>query len=203
MLGPKRAFKLVSEVRVARLIMNPTRRRILALLSDRPMTGAELARALEVAPSTVSAHLNLLRRNRIVKIARVVREAHGIPQKYFDVNAVYIHNDFDEMPPATRASHVCIYREQLRGVFSALQVLTGVKRVIEPAAIEELARNISSAITRIIQGYSDRKTDDNRDTLIVDVFAEALVEVMTKGECESALLLREVFSELKPTAVRP
>lgn len=199
-MKPKRAFKLVSKVQVAKLLMDPTRSRILSLLSERPMIGAELARTLEVAPSTVSSHLNLLRRNRVVKIARIVREPHGIPQKYFDVNAVWFLGAFDGMTPSIRAAQVSVHRERLRGVFSALQVMTGVKCVVESAVVEDLARNMSSLVTEIVQGYSDKKTTDNADTLIVNVFAEALVKVITKGESESAHLLRKAFSELKPAA---
>lgn len=51
---------------VFRAIADPTRRRIIELLADRPRTAGELSNAFESCQSTVSEHLGVLRRSQLV-----------------------------------------------------------------------------------------------------------------------------------------
>lgn len=49
-----------------RAIADPTRRKIIELLSERPRTAGELAKSFTVCQSTVSEHLGILRRAGLV-----------------------------------------------------------------------------------------------------------------------------------------
>jgi DNA-binding transcriptional ArsR family regulator len=57
---------------VFRALSDPTRRRVLELLKQRPMTAGELAAEFEVSKPTMSAHFAVLREANLV-----VSEKHG------------------------------------------------------------------------------------------------------------------------------
>ena len=46
---------------VFKALANPTRRKVLQLLRERPMTAGELAAAFQVSKPTMSAHFSVLR----------------------------------------------------------------------------------------------------------------------------------------------
>jgi DNA-binding transcriptional ArsR family regulator len=56
--------------RVYRALADPTRRRILALLRDRPMTAGELAGQFDLAWPTMSGHFAVLREANLVQADR-------------------------------------------------------------------------------------------------------------------------------------
>jgi ArsR family transcriptional regulator, arsenate/arsenite/antimonite-responsive transcriptional repressor len=56
--------------RVYRALADPTRRRILALLRDRPMTAGELASQFDLAWPTMSGHFAVLREANLVQADR-------------------------------------------------------------------------------------------------------------------------------------
>ena len=55
-----------SSADVFRAISDPTRRRIVELLAEHPRTAGEIAGAFETCHSTVSEHLGILRRAKLV-----------------------------------------------------------------------------------------------------------------------------------------
>lgn len=57
--------------RVYRALADPTRRRILALLRERPMTAGELAGQFELSWPTMSGHFAVLREADLVQADRV------------------------------------------------------------------------------------------------------------------------------------
>ena len=56
--------------RVYRALADPTRRRILVLLRERPMTAGELAGQFELSWPTMSGHFNVLREANLVQADR-------------------------------------------------------------------------------------------------------------------------------------
>lgn len=61
---------------VFRAIADPTRRRVLDLLRVRPRSASELRGRIRKAPSTVSAHLRVLRSTGLIAQRRVGRSRH-------------------------------------------------------------------------------------------------------------------------------
>ena len=61
---------------------NVTRHRILGLLLDRAMTGAQLAEALDVLKGSVSFHLRVLERTGLVRVVRT-RQVRGVTERYW------------------------------------------------------------------------------------------------------------------------
>lgn len=200
----KRPIKLLTDPQVARLLLDPSRRLILTNLEERPMTGAQLARTIGIAPSTISFHLNLMRKNGLVRVAKVVAQPRGIPQKYFSSKALW-SLDSDRMPVDVKRFGLFLCRERLIGVFSSLQAFSGKKHRIESFMMDELTRQVLHETARIFKRYSGKTTSKNRDTLIVDVFAEGLGEVMARGETDAAQFLRKTLAgsglALKPISL--
>jgi predicted ArsR family transcriptional regulator len=65
-----------------RALGNLTRHRILGLLLDRAMTGAQLAEALGVLKGSVSFHLRTLERAGLVQVVRT-RPVRGVTERYY------------------------------------------------------------------------------------------------------------------------
>jgi DNA-binding transcriptional ArsR family regulator len=65
-----------------RALGNLTRHRILGLLLDRAMTGAQLAEALGVLKGSVSFHLRTLERAGLVRVVRT-RPVRGVTERYY------------------------------------------------------------------------------------------------------------------------
>ncbi len=65
-----------------RALGNLTRHRILGLLLDRAMTGAQLADALGVLKGSVSFHLRMLERAGLVRVVRT-RPVRGVTERYY------------------------------------------------------------------------------------------------------------------------
>jgi len=61
---------------------NLTRHRILGLLLDRAMTGAQLAEALGVLKGSASFHLRVLERAGLVRVVRT-RKVRGVEERYY------------------------------------------------------------------------------------------------------------------------
>jgi DNA-binding transcriptional ArsR family regulator len=55
---------------VFRALADPTRRRVLALLRERPMSAGELADQFDVSKPTMSAHFNVLREAGLIDAAK-------------------------------------------------------------------------------------------------------------------------------------
>ena len=55
---------------VFRALADPTRRRVLALLRERPMSAGELADQFDVSKPTMSAHFNVLREAGLIDASR-------------------------------------------------------------------------------------------------------------------------------------
>jgi DNA-binding transcriptional ArsR family regulator len=55
---------------VFRALADPTRRRVLALLREKPMSAGELAAAFDVSKPTMSAHFAVLREAGLIEAAR-------------------------------------------------------------------------------------------------------------------------------------
>ncbi|NDY93835.1 metalloregulator ArsR/SmtB family transcription factor [Ideonella livida] len=60
----------LAEAALFKALADPTRRRILALLRERPMTAGEIAERFALANSTLSAHFNVLRESGLVTSSR-------------------------------------------------------------------------------------------------------------------------------------
>jgi DNA-binding transcriptional ArsR family regulator len=56
--------------RVFKALSDPTRRRVLQLLRERPMTAGELAEGFDLAKATMSAHFAVLREADLVEAER-------------------------------------------------------------------------------------------------------------------------------------
>lgn len=69
-----------------RAIADPTRRRILELLTEREMTAGEIAAAFPIAFPSVSRHLRVL---RVAGLVATRREGHNI---HYRLNTTVVHD---------------------------------------------------------------------------------------------------------------
>lgn len=85
-----------------RALGNPTRSRILGLLLDRAMTGAQLAEALGVLKGSVGFHLRVLERGGLVREVRTAK-VRGVTERYWGRTARRFELDDPAAPSASGA----------------------------------------------------------------------------------------------------
>lgn len=95
-------YELADELRVDsqeqhRALGNLARHRILGLLLDRAMTGAQLAEALGVLKGSVSFHLRTLERAGLVREVRT-RKVRGVVERYYGRTARRFELDAPDAP---------------------------------------------------------------------------------------------------------
>jgi DNA-binding transcriptional ArsR family regulator len=85
--GQMAAERVISDLETLRLLADPLRLRLLAVLRDRPGTVKELAEQVGTAPSKLYYHIELLERHSLVAVV-ATRVVSGITEKQYRVTAL-------------------------------------------------------------------------------------------------------------------
>src|SRR5580698_6020611 len=120
------ATRVVSEPKVAKLLVDPVKRQILRHLAEEELTQKMLASRLEMADPSVYYHLKELKAAGLVTVARTEPERHGIIQKFYTADALYFIADYSKVPLELRAYFLAVSLERLRGIFAILRALRGI-----------------------------------------------------------------------------
>jgi DNA-binding transcriptional ArsR family regulator len=170
--------RVISEVKVAQLLAVPIKRQILRRLADREMTQAMLAHELDVSDPTISYHLDALRSAGLVKVVRRVPEVHGIIQNFYRAGARYFVADYEQMPQDLKRYFLDTYLDRLRGAFAMLRALTGADIALPTLEMEMIADRLAVKVVAVAKEYQIRHPDENRESLIVSMYGEALKRLL-------------------------
>src|SRR5271167_761584 len=97
------ATKVVSDKKVAKLLVDPVKRQILRHLAEEELTQKMLAERLGIADPSVYYHLKELKAAKLVTVVRSEPERHGIIQKFYAAGAMYYIADYAKLPLELRA----------------------------------------------------------------------------------------------------
>ena len=178
----RRAVKIVDEPKI---LMDPVRREILRLLAIRPLTATQLAEKLGLTKSTVSHHIQVLKRAGLIRIKQTRLESHGILEKYYEPTALLFIEDYHKIPKGMRNYFLTVHMERLRGVLIALYLMGRKVRVPrltrKPDLLRELAGEVLECMTELGSKYENELTDMDGESLLVKIYGEALKSIMSRG----------------------
>ena len=186
-----KVVRVIYEPKIIKVLADPVRREILRQLRDEPQTQTQLAGKLNLTKPSMRHHLQLLRKARLIRIARTKVESHGILQKYYEPTSNLFIEDFEKTPPYLQKYFLQFHIERLRGMLSVFQLI-GKKRG-EPVKVtsdelKELAEEIATQMAKIGKKYEKTGATMNRETLLITIYSEALKEVMTRSRWKDFLI---------------
>jgi DNA-binding transcriptional ArsR family regulator len=192
-----KAVQVVSDVKIARLLVDPAKRQILRHLAERELTQKMLGDLLGMADPSVYYHLKALRVARLITIARTEPEAHGILQKFYSANALYFLADYPEMPLDLRRYFLAVNLERLRGVFAILRAVGGIEVSLSSGDMERLADRFAHALIEVAKGarYQEAPPTGERESLIINMYGDAL-QLVIERDPESISLLSSKLASL-------
>jgi len=152
----RKVVRVIYEPKIIKVLADPVRREILRQLRDEPQTQTQLAGKLNLTKPSMRHHLQLLRKARLIRIARTKVESHGILQKYYEPTSNLFIEDFEKTPPHLQKYFLQFHIERLRGMLSVFQLI-GKKRG-EPVKVtsdelKELAEEIATQMAKIGKKY--------------------------------------------------
>jgi DNA-binding transcriptional ArsR family regulator len=186
-----KVVRVIYEPKIIKVLADPVRREILRQLRDEPQTQTQLAGKLNLTKPSMRHHLQLLRKARLIRIARTKVESHGILQKYYEPTSNLFIEDFEKTPPYLQKYFLQFHIERLRGMLSVFQLI-GKKRG-EPVEVtsdelKELAEEIATQMAKVGKRYEKTGATMNRETLLITIYSEALKEVMTRSRWKDFLI---------------
>ena len=180
----RKVVRVIYKPKIIKVLADPVRREILRQLRHEPQTQTQLARKLNLTKPSMKHHLQLLRKARLIRVARTKLESHGILQKFYEPTSNLFIEDFDKTPPHLQKYFLQFHIERLRGMLSVFQLI-GKKRgepiKVSSDELKELAQEIARQMAKVGKRYEKTGAAMNRETLLITIYSQALKEVMTEN----------------------
>ena len=181
----RNVVRVIYEPKIIKVLADPVRREILRQLRHEPQTQTQLAGKLNLTKPSMKHHLQLLRKARLIRVARTKAESHGILQKFYEPTSNLFIEDFEKTPPHLQKYFLQFHIERLRGMLSVFQLI-GKKRgepiKVTSDELKELAQEIARQMAKVGKRYEKTGAAMNRETLLITIYSEALKEVMTENK---------------------
>lgn len=181
----RKLVRVIYQPTIIKVLADPVRREILRQLRHKPQTQTQLARELNLTKPSIKHHIQLLRKARLIRIARTKAESHGILQKYFEPTSSLFIEDFEKTPPYLQKYFLQFHIERLRGMLSVFQLIgrkCGEPINVTSDELKELAHEIARQMTPVGKRYENIGATLNRETLLITIYSEALNIVMTESK---------------------
>lgn len=176
------ATRVISDQKVARMLVDPVKRQILRHLAEEELTQKMLAKRIGIADPSVYYHLKELRAAGLVRVVRREPERHGIVQKFYAAGALYFIVDYAKAPPDLRRYLLAVNLERLRGVFAILNALRGPALSPSTVEMEGLADRVAHSLVKVAKEYERRPFKGGRESLIIALYGRALSRVLEKDQ---------------------
>lgn len=124
---------------------NPTRNRILGLLLDRAMTGAQLAEALGVLKGSVSFHLRVLDGAGLVRVVRTAK-VRGVTESYWGRTARRYELDDGSSTGATTILRTVVADMDRVGTPGEHDFVAKARARVDPARADEFRRRLQELV---------------------------------------------------------
>lgn len=106
---------IVGDEEIAKLLSDPMRRAILNILREMSMTETQLAKRLGLTDATVNYHLAILKKAKLLTMAKKEVEEHGIVQKFYLPSSYIYLADIDKLPRGIARYYSPINIKRVRG----------------------------------------------------------------------------------------
>jgi DNA-binding transcriptional ArsR family regulator len=146
---------IVSDEEVAKLLSDPMRRAILNILRERPMSETQLAKRLGLTDATVNYHLAILRKARLLTIAKKVVEEHGIVQKFYLPSSYLYLADVENLPQGVARYYFPINIERVRGALSSFDSAGWEMDDLTAVRVDEVGERLAKILVSVARKYVD------------------------------------------------
>ena len=181
----RKAVQLIDDPKTIRLLADPLRREIIREITNQPQTQSQLARKMELSPSSTMHHLKKLREAGLIKIGRSEVGAYGIVEKYYEPTANLFIEDYKKASPKLQKYFLHTHVERLRGMLAVLQLFVEKKEKslqISPYELRDMAQEIANLLPEVAKKYEQVQMDANREILQIKIYSEALKSIISKGK---------------------
>jgi DNA-binding transcriptional ArsR family regulator len=173
-----RAVEVITDPKIASILVDPMRREIVRLLAESEKTENELAGLLGLSDPSVGHHLKILREGELIRVVRKEAEEHGILQKFYESNAAVYLVDTHNMPLEIGRYFTPASLERVRGVMATASVaLRREEAKLSEKDVEEFAKLFAAALVRSSTKFPKR-WNGNREELLATLYRSALSDVL-------------------------
>lgn len=170
-----KAVYIVDNPKIAKVLVDPMRRAILTLLSQRSMTQAQLASELGLTDASLNYHMKILRKNRLVIIAKRIAEEHGILQKFFAPTAYLFVYDLDSLPKDISRYFYPVSLERARAVVSLLMLKDKSYPVgTDSRTINSIVEALSRHMVNVSRSYTSVEVSHGQEAVVYEIYTKAI-----------------------------
>jgi DNA-binding transcriptional ArsR family regulator len=175
----RKAVEVISDPAKAKVLVDPMRREVVRLLTDRARTEHDLARTLGLSEPSIGHHLKILRDAGLIKMVRQEAEGHGILQKFYETSSYAYFIDSRKMPLEIERYFMAANLERARGIVAALSTIGQRTEHVSAKELEEFAKVLASTIVEVASRYAKR-SEGNAEAIVSGVYRTALCDLQTR-----------------------
>lgn len=189
----RKAVCIVDDPEKISLLADFTREEILQLLSERPMTEAQLSKEIGMTRAAIGYHLKILKKAQLIYLVKAEAEEHGILQKFYSPIAALTVVAYDRIPNNVKRYFIQRQIVQLRGAFIAFQLHRRLFSV-SPATLEKLAVAMLEQLEKTARRHERELWEEvmNAESVRVEIYAEAILSLLKMDDWRT--LLKEYLS---------
>ena len=173
----QRPVRIITDPKIARILVDPMRREIVRLLAESERTENDLAQTLGLSDPSVGHHLKVLKNVGLIRVARRKAEEHGILQKFYESNAIVYLVDSHNMSKEIDRYFMPISLERVRGIIAAAGVILGETIQLTENDAEKLAKSFASAVIKV-SGKFSRPWRGTREELLTCLYTAAITLIV-------------------------
>jgi DNA-binding transcriptional ArsR family regulator len=169
----QRPMRIISDPKIARVLVDPMRREIVRLLAEGEKTENDLAESMGLSDPSVGHHLKVLMDTGLIRVARREAEEHGILQKFYESNAVIYLVDSHNMSKEIDRYFMPISLERVRGVMASACMILGEEIRLSEIDAEDLAKSYAAALIHVSRSFS-KPWRGTREELLTKLYTASL-----------------------------
>src|SRR5205809_365961 len=169
-----KATYIVNDSKIANVLIDPMRRAILNLLSQNPMTQAQLAGDLGLSGASLNYHMKILRSKKLVVVAKREFERHRLRQIFFLAAAYLFVYDLDSLPKHIARYFFPVSLERARAVISLLMIKHHVQIDRSPNISSSFSELLSRQLVKVAKAYEEKEVDYGHEKVMYEIYTKAI-----------------------------
>jgi DNA-binding transcriptional ArsR family regulator len=175
---PLKLVTIVDDEHVAKLLSDPMRRAILNILREKSMNETQLAKRLGLTDATINYHLVILKRAKLLIIARKEVEGHGIVQKFYLPSSYVYLPDVEKLPRGVARYYFPINIERVRGALSAFTDKGWNIGEVTGSKVDELGEELAKILVNVSRDYVDEDVEPGSgEPRVNEIYSKAFTKL--------------------------
>jgi DNA-binding transcriptional ArsR family regulator len=177
-----KAVYIVNDSTVAKVLIDPMRRAILNLLSQKPMTQAQLADELGLSGASLNYHIKILRSKKLVVVAKREFEMHRLQQIFFLAAAYVFVYDLDSLPKHIARYFFPVSLERARTIISLLMLNDHINIDQTPNISNSVSEQLSRQLIKVAKAYEEKEVNYAHEKIIYEIYTKAISKLLDKNK---------------------